>query len=122
MSRSSVEAMTATELVARFVDIGISQSLALDRLDSRDFNAHVEELIAVTEALKRRESDRRSLVALLDHVDLQVRLNAAKATLATSRKRAIRALGEIAATRRMPQAADAAGCLRNLSDGVFRPT
>ena len=80
-------------------------------------------MVAVEEELKRRDGDqRRTLLPLLQHRNLQVRLNAAKATLAVEWKAARRALEVIQATQWMPQAMDAGMCLSNLDKGIFKPT
>lgn len=113
---------TIEELVSRFVEIGVAQGAALDRFDSVSFNRRVDALIAIEDELRERDGGRRGLIALFDHPHLQVRLNAAKATLAVVPERARLVLEGIRATQRMPQAADAAGCLRNLREGIFKPT
>lgn len=73
---------------------------------------------AVEAELKRREGDqRRALLPLLKHRNLQVRLNAATDTLRVAPEAARRALETIRDTHWMPYAADAAGRLRGLDEG-----
>lgn len=122
MNGRPLRSETVEELVSRFVEIGVAQGAALDRFDSASFNRRIGVLIAVEDELKKRDHSRSALVALLDHPNLQVRLNAAKATLAIAPEKARLVLKGIQATHRMPQAADAAGCLRNLEQGIFKPT
>jgi hypothetical protein len=77
---------------------------------------------AVEAELKRREGDqRRALLPLLQHRNLQVRLNAATDTLAVAPEAARRALETIRDTHWMPYAADAASRLRGVDEGRFKP-
>jgi hypothetical protein len=64
----------------------------------------------------------KALDSLFEHPNMQVRLNAAKATLAVAPKAARQALEAIAASRHHPQAGDAGMSLWNLDEGVFKPT
>ena len=52
---------------------------------------------------------------------MQVRLNAAKSTLAVAPEAARQELRAIADSREYPQA-DAGMCLGNLDEGIFKPT
>jgi hypothetical protein len=115
--------LTLSELVARFVEIGVAQGSALSGFNTGRFNRLFEQMLAVEQELRRRSPDQRTaLVGLLDHSNLQVRLNAAKARLTVAPTQARAALESIRKTGWMPQAADAAGCLRNLETGFFKPT
>ena len=113
--------MTVDQLVERYVAISQGQGEAIERHDSPRFNQLFGLREAVDEELKRRKGDqRRALLPLLEHRNLQVRLNAAKSTLAVDRGRA-KALEAIQATQRMPQAADARDGWA-LEEGIFKPT
>ena len=114
--------MTARELVERYVAISEAQFEATEREEIARVNRLFGLRVAVEEELKRRDGDqRRALLPLLQHRNLQVRLNAATATRAIDPKAARRALDAIAATHWMPYAADARGLLRGLDEGMFRP-
>jgi hypothetical protein len=77
----------------------------------------------VVDELRVRKGDqRRALLALYDHPSVQVRLKAAKATLAVAPLEARAALEAIRASNWQPQALDAGMSLRNLDNGVFKPT
>jgi hypothetical protein len=62
-----------------------------------------------------------ALLALYGHQSMQVRLNAAKSTLAVAPEAARQELRAIADSREYPQAGDAGMCLRNLDEGIFKP-
>lgn len=77
----------------------------------------------VCEELKARAGDQRSaLVSLYSHPNLQVRLMAAKLTLAVAPAAAKQLLQEIADSKEYPQAGDAGMSLWALKQGIFRPT
>lgn len=118
-----LSARSIEELVQGFIEIGAAQFDALLGLDVRRYNRLYDRKTALLDELKGRPGDARSaLLPLLDHRNLQVRLNAATATLALAPDRARQALEAIRETGWMPQAADAAGLIRSLDEGVFKPT
>jgi ParB-like chromosome segregation protein Spo0J len=115
--------MKTEQLVARFIEIGVAQNEALLRDEITGFNRLYDEKVAVLEELKARPGDmRHALVSLHDHANLQVRLNAAKATLAVAPTAARKTLEAIRESRLQPQAGDAGMSLWNLERGVFKPT
>lgn len=122
MSKTSLQSMTISELVDGYAAIGVAQYEA-DLFDKRaTFNALVDDLIAFEAELKGRASDeRRALVQLYSHPNIQVRLNAAHATLAVAPREARTQLEAIRASRWHPQAMHAGMSLRNLDSGVYRP-
>jgi hypothetical protein len=73
--------------------------------------------------LKSRPGDqRRVLLDLYDHPNRQVRLNAAKATLAIAPDAAKQALQTLTENKLYSQALDAGMCLWALEQGIFKPT
>jgi hypothetical protein len=77
----------------------------------------------VIDDLKRRDGDKRRILArFYDHTNLKVRLNAAHATLALMPEEARKVFEIIAQSERQPYCADAAGTLRSLDDGFYKPT
>jgi hypothetical protein len=115
--------MTADELVERYVAISLEQYAAIEWDEISRFNRLFVLRHAVEAELKRREGDqRRALLPLLDHRNLQVRLNAATDTLRVAPEAARQALETIRDTHWMPYAADAAGRLHGLDNGTFKPT
>ncbi len=114
--------MAIGDLVERFLAISLERRQATDHDEIARVNRLFGLKVAVEEELKRRKGDqRRALLRLLEYPNLQVRLDAAEATLAVDRKAARHALEVIQATRRMPEVADAGMCLRLLDDGTFKP-
>jgi hypothetical protein len=79
--------------------------------------------MAITAELKSRPGDQRSaLVKLYDHPNVQVRLNAARLTLAVAPAAARQVVETIASSRKFPQAGDAGMCLSAIELGIFTPT
>lgn len=110
------------ELTDRFVAIGLEQHEAIEYDDTRRFNRLLERMIAVEDALKAHAGDQRgALMDLCRHPNLQVRLNAAKATLAIAPAAARQVLQGIRSTGRRPQAGDAGMCLWAMEQGIFTP-
>jgi hypothetical protein len=76
----------------------------------------------VIDALKRREGDRRRVLArFYDHANFRVRLNAAHATLALMPQEARTVFESISQSGLQPYCADAAGTLGNLDSGFYKP-
>jgi len=123
MNASKFQRMSDEELVKRFAEIGVAQDEALLDDDVAKFNTLYRETIALKEELKSRPGDRRQvLLRLYDHPNAQVRLNAAKATLAVAPEAARRLLQSIEDSKKHPQAGDAGMSLLLLDKGIFKPT
>ncbi len=102
--------------------MGVKQNKALLWDDLSEFTNLYWQIDAIREELKGRPGDqRRALLTLFNHPDMQVRLNAAKATLAVAPDQARAMLERIKERRRGPQAGDAGMCLLNLDRGIFVP-
>jgi hypothetical protein len=115
--------MTIDQLVERFVEICVAQSEALLDDDVGKFRRSFEQMRAVLEELKLRPGDQRTaLTPLYEHPNMQVRLKAAKNTLAVTPDAARKVLESIQASQHYPQAMEAGMCLRNLETGFFKPT
>ncbi|MCP3053834.1 DUF2019 domain-containing protein [Aurantimonas marianensis] len=90
--------------------------------DFRAYNATVPRQIALEAELKRREGDqRRALLSLFEHPNMQVRLNTARATRPVAPEAARKMLQEIAASRYFPMAADAGMSIRAWDQGIYKP-
>jgi hypothetical protein len=123
MKRIELRDMTTTDLVDRFAQIGVAQGQALLRGEHAKFNRLFGLMDDVSKELKRRDGDqRRALMTLYNYQDMQVRLKAAKHTLAVAPVEARRMLQTIADSNWMPQAGDAGMSLSNLDRGIFKPT
>lgn len=122
MTEADLKSMTVAQLVENFADMGARQNKALLCDDLSEFTSLYWQIDAIREELKGRPGDqRRALLTLFNHRDMQVRLNAAKATLAVVPGQARAVLEHIKEGRRGPQAGDAGMCLWNLDRGVFVP-
>ncbi len=123
MSRIDVSSMTTEELVNRFILIALDQEVAIRHDDNATYNRLFEQMDTVKEELRSRPGDqRRALVRLLEHPNIQVRLKSAIATLALVPDAARHVLQNIADSRGYPQAGDAGMTLEALDRGIFEPT
>jgi hypothetical protein len=123
MKRIELADMTTNDLVERFAQVGVAQGQALLRGEHAKFNRLFRQMSAVSDELKSRDGDqRRALMVLYNYQDMQVRLKAAKHTLAVAPVEARRLLQTIADSNWMPQAGDAGMSLWNLDRGVYKPT
>jgi hypothetical protein len=115
--------VSTEDLVDRFAQIGVEQDQALLGGQIAKFNRLFELMSDVSNELKARTGDhRRSLVRLYEYPNMQVRLKAAKHTLAVLPIEARQQLESIAQTHWMPQAGDAGMCLELLENGTFKPS
>ncbi|HLH47728.1 MAG TPA: DUF2019 domain-containing protein [Roseiarcus sp.] len=125
MSEGQYSGLTVSQLVARFAAMAIEQDEAEKDSamgDIAKINRLFVQMQTVAEELKNRPGDqRRALLPLFGHPNMQVRLKAAKATLAVAPQEARQALESIAASRWYPQAGDAGMCLWALDEGIFVP-
>jgi hypothetical protein len=118
-----VRTMSDEQLVRRFIDLELKQTNALlgDAID--EYNRRFSLVDAVTEELKSRSGDRRTLLLpYLQHSDIGVRLKVAKNMLAIAPEAARLVLEAIANSGEMPFAGDAGMSIWNLDRGVFKPT
>jgi hypothetical protein len=123
MMTGSADRASVQELVARFVSIGLAQYDALYVVDTKRFNRLYRDMEDVRNELKRKEGDqRRALLPLLNHPNLQVRMKAANSVLAISPHLARKALESVRDSGVFPQAADASGMLSALENGTFVPS
>jgi hypothetical protein len=122
MTRSVLEKMSVQELVDRFIALALAQDNALLSNEVAKFNKLFKEMNALEEELKSRPGDQRHrLLDLYEHPNAQVRLKAAKRTLAIAPVAARQMLETIANSQEFPQAGEAGMSLINLDRGIFRP-
>ena len=123
IKRVALRNLTVDELIEEFVAVGVAQDQAELLGETRKFRPLFQRKIAIEDELKGRPGDqRRALIPLYDHDNLEVRLNAAKATLAVAPLAVRKALEAIKATYWHPQAAEAGMTLNALREGRFKPT
>ena len=122
MKRGALPNLSVADLVDHFAAMAVEQDKALLYDEYTKFNRLFDRMEEVKAELKSRPGDQRSaLLALFGHSNLQVRLKAAKATLAIAPWAARQMLERIQASGRQPHAGDAGMCLWNLDRGVFIP-
>jgi enoyl reductase-like protein len=122
MTSVSLTTMTVAELVQRFTQLAVQQNNALDG-DVPEATRLYWELEHIEAELKRRPGDQRTaLMTLYKHLDMQVRLKAALATLAVAPQAARDQLESIRASGARYQAAEASMSIRNLDNGIFKPS
>ena len=122
MTRTSLHRLSTEDLVELFAQIGVAQDEADLGGENAKYRRLFRQMTDVGNELKRREGDARlALVRLFSHSNMQVRLQAAKHTLAVAPVEARKQLEEIAASKWFPQAGDAGMSLWNLDNGVFKP-
>ncbi len=122
MKRSGFSSLSVDKLVECFIEITLAQDEALLMDDYSRFNRLFAQMEAVKAELKGRPGDgRRALLRLFDHPNAQVRLKAAKATLAIDPQGARNVLEMIAKSQDYPQAGEAGMSLWNLDRGIFKP-
>jgi hypothetical protein len=111
------------ELVARFLSIGLAQYDAAYVVDTRKYNRLYAKMQDIRNELKHRQGDqRRALLPLLDHPNVQVRMMAANTVLLISPDLARKALESVRDSGIFPQCADASGMLSALDDGRYVPS
>ncbi|HEY1803723.1 MAG TPA: DUF2019 domain-containing protein [Terracidiphilus sp.] len=122
MTELDVKTMPVNELVKRFAVIGVEQDKALRADNLEKYKRLCTQMRAVDDELKSRPGDqRRSLLTLYEHPNFQVRLMAAKLTLAVAPEAARRMLELIRQRHHQPQSGDAGMCLWTLEEGIFMP-
>ena len=123
MKRTSLDKMSAADLVERFGQIVVAQDEALLGGETTKFKRLYGQMMGVVDELKSREGDQRvELLKLFHYPNMQVRLQAARLTMAVAPVEARAQLEAIAASKWFPQAGDAGMSLWNLDNGVFKPT
>lgn len=123
MNPARFRKLSVAELVEYFTALCVGQYEAELRGEGAKGNRLIREMFTVSEELKTRPGDQRSaLLPLYEHSNIQVRLMAAKETLAIAPSAARRQLVSIKASKQMPQSMDAGMCLWNLDEGIFKPT
>ena len=115
--------MTVDGLVRRFAEITDEQGQALKTYQIKKYEKLYGEMIDVANELKSRNGDqRRALMILYQYSAPKVRLMAAHMTLALAYPEARAVMQDIVDRQEWPFAGDAAGTLRSLDSGFYKPT
>jgi len=122
MKRVNLSKLTADQLVKMFSDLAVQQDMALLSRMQGTVNSIFWKLESIEKELKSRPGDQRSaLLPLYTHKNMQVRVKAAKATLAIAPEAARAQLEAIRASGWQPQALEAGMSLGFLDEGVYKP-
>jgi hypothetical protein len=122
MKRTPLSAMTVAQLVDLFARNCDEQDKADLEGNMAKYRRLFQGMKEIHDELKSRLGDqRRELIALFNYPNMQVRLQAAKLTLAVSPLEARSQLEAIVASKWMPQAGDAGMCIHNLDTGFYKP-
>lgn len=123
MKTTKLKLLSSTELKLLFEKLCVEQYDSIDRGESAAFNRRYDKIQAIETELRSRPGDqRRILMQLFGHPNMQVRLTAARATLAIDYLAARREIQEIADSRWGPQCGDAGMTLYNIDTGFYRPS
>ena len=119
---SRLSELDVKQLVELFATICLDQDKAILYSDTARYNRLFKQMASVRDELKRRNHDQRAaLGALFSHRNLQVRLQAARSTLAVMPTQARALIEEIADSKQYPHAGDAGMTLVALDRGTFKP-
>jgi|SRR5579862_5105339 len=122
MAKDDLGAFSVAQLVDEFIALGIKQYKVVWDGDTKTYNPLFFRMQDIRAELKSRPGDeRRALKVLYDHPNIQVRLMAARSTLALAPVEARRIIESIAASNDFPYAGDAGMCLTMLDRGAFVP-
>ncbi|PZU94600.1 MAG: hypothetical protein DI527_03235 [Chelatococcus sp.] len=122
-SPRNLGSLSNAEIVRLFEQLCIEQYDAMEGDEIARTNRLVWRVHALEQELKSRPGDqRRVLMQLFGHPNMQVRLSAARANLAVDYIAARRELQAIVDEKWYPQAGDAGMTLHHLDTGFFRPT
>jgi cytochrome c oxidase assembly protein Cox11 len=123
MTKPELNNLTVSQLVDHFAENGVAQYKAIEIEDSEIYNDLYWKMHAINEELKSRGDEARlALLKLYNHPNMQVRLAAARSTLAVAPVAARHQLEAIVSSRWFPQAGDAGMTLWRLDEGEFKPT
>jgi hypothetical protein len=112
MKPRSLHELSVAQLIERFTAASLGQFQAELQSDITKQNNFMRESMRVADELRSRPGDQRSaLIKLYDHPNIQVRLNAARLTLAVSPTAAREVIQTIIDSKQYPQAMDAGMCL-----------
>ena len=123
IAESQNKVASVQDLVASFLSITLAQYNAARVVETSKYNRLYRKMEEVVDKLRKEEGDqRRALLPLLDHPNVQVRMMAAHAVLTISPVLARKAFESVRDSGISPQAADASGTLRALDSGFYVPS
>lgn len=121
MKQIDLTSMSVDELMYRFVEVAIAQDWAIFQDETAKYKRLYRQMDEIENELKSRPGDqRRALVQLYDHPNIQVRLKAAVRSMELTPDAARPVLEKIAKSGAYPQAADAGFALDRLDGKSHR--
>jgi hypothetical protein len=115
VTKIDFQQLRTSELIARFADNGVAQDQAIFHDANRKFAVLMKEMVQIRSEIERRGKEAQlRLMTLFDHSNIQVRLQAARATLFVAPVAARHQIEAIANSRIFPQAGDAGMTLVDL--------
>jgi hypothetical protein len=122
MNPQNLANMSLDQLVDLFAENAIEQDRVIFKEQVSKYKKVFGEMGAINAELKRRgPQGRLALTRLYTHPNMQVRLQAARSTLAVAAAEARQIIETISKSGRFPQAGDAGMCLWNLDEGILKP-
>ena len=119
----ALDKMSTAELAKAFAGFAIQQYDHILLSEVKQINRYYHKLKAVELELKSRPGDQRNvLMTLYDNPNPNVRVKAAKATLAIAPAAARQVLETVAATCYGPEILEAGISLTNLDRGIYKPS
>jgi hypothetical protein len=119
----ALQHLSADELVNRFAVLAVEQDTCMLENNISGANKLYDRMQNIAMELRSRQGDKRTaLLSLFEHPNMQVRVTAAKKTLAVAPEAARKQLEAIVASDWQPYAGDAGMCLWALDEGIFKPT
>lgn len=118
----ALDKMSTVELTKMFAGFAIQQYDHILIGEIKQINRYYDKMKAIELELKSRPGDQRSvLMALYDNPNPNVKVKAAKATLAIAPTAARQVLETVAATCYGPEKLEAGMSLTNLDLGIYKP-
>lgn len=122
MTKVNLKSLSVDDLMRRFIEIAVAQDWAIFDDDNAKYRKLYREMDEIRSELKSRPGDqRRVLIQLYDHPNIQVRLKAALSTMALAPNAVRPVLERIAKSGAYPQAADAGFALDRLDGHPIVP-
>lgn len=122
MTKVNLKSLSVDDLMRRFIEIAVAQDWAIFDDDNAKYRKLYREMDEIRSELKSRPGDqRRVLIQLYDHPNIQVRLKAALSTMALAPNAVRPVLERIAKSGAYPQAADAGFALDRLEGHPIVP-
>ena len=120
--RSTGRSVMVDNLVEQFLSVALAQYDAIYVLDNQKYNRLYARMQEIRNQLRHMDGDqRRALLPLLAHPNVQGKQMAANTLLGVAPIPARRALEEVRDSGILPQCGDASGMIRALDDGSFIP-